>query len=215
MKKTIVILITILLFSVANQSYGAIKTVELNPANILTGDAIELTIDNIPVNASVVKQDDILYIDYSFFTNILKVSPDTVSKYTNLVGVIRNQATSQETFYLPVLKALNIIGMRYTYSPIYSKELLRIRTDKAFSVDPTYKPGETSSQGNIPDPTKNIVITSITPTYPNIVYTVPPGYGYYYPPGYQPGYYFGNYGFVQQGPSVPSIYSAPLPIINF
>lgn len=218
MNKTILILITVILFSVINQSYGMpIKMVQLDPANILPVDGVELTIDNIPVNTSVVKQDDVLYLDYSFFANIFKVSPDDISKSINMVGVVRNPATSQETFYLPALKALSIMGLRYTYSPIYSKELLRIRTDNTFKVDPTYKPGETSSQGNIPDPppVTNTVISTLNLGYPSIVYTVPPGYGYYYPPGYQPGYYFGNYGFVQQGLSVPSIYSNPLPIINF
>jgi hypothetical protein len=218
MKKTILILISIILLSVTNQSYGMdTKIIQLDPGNILTGNDIELTVDNTPVIATVVKQDDMLYIDSSFFTNLFNVSPDAISKNMNITGTLKDPGTSQFIICLPVLQALKIMGLRYTYNPIYGKEILRIRTDREFKVDTTYKPPETSSQGNIPNPqnTLNTTISTITPGYPNIVYTAPAGYGYYYPPGYQPGFYFGNYGFVNQGPSAPSIYNIPLPVINF
>ena len=187
---------------------GDLKLISLDPVNILEQDQIDMAIDGTQVNVTSVKQDDVLYIDSSFFTGCFKLSEEQIKNYAPYGGTVKKG--TKDILCLPLFSVLKSLGVRYTYNPIYSKDIVRIRTDRDFRVDPAYSYTPSDNRGNLPD-TGNRSLQS-NPVYSSItsgVYGGPPGWGYYYSPGYQTGYYFGSYGFVPQGPSVPSIYDMP------
>jgi hypothetical protein len=225
----ITIIISVNLVSLANS-----QPVKLSSSNILEEANLELTIDSIPATASVVKQDDLLYIDPSFFQSNFGIEVNNFPE--NQCGVIKDR-TGKEQIYIPLLSALSYIKTRYTYSSQYNKEIIRIRTDNGFKVYKSYEPGLSDIKTGTENKSKNNPaigsnVTQYTTTrdlvseynskviygtgmnsssyytgYPVVNYSYPSNYGYYYPQGYTPGYYFGNYGFVPQGPAPNNIYS--------
>ena len=189
---------------------GDLKLISLDPVNILEQDQIDMAIDSNQVNVMSVKQGDVLYVDSVFFVTYFKLSEEQIKNYAPYGGTLKLGA--KDILYLPLLPVLKSLGVRYTYNPIYSKDIVRIRTDRDFSVDPaySYKPSDSSSHGNLPDKSNSSFQSN--PVYSSINtggYYGTPGWGYYYPPGYTPGYYFGSYGFVPQAPSGPVIYDMP------
>ena len=188
-----------------------ITIIELDLSAILSTDEIELTVDNREAKFTAVKQDDILYIDSNFFSTFFPQYDELIKNSISYEGVIKF-TSGEEVTCLPILSVLNTLGMRYTYSTIYGKELVRIRTDNDFSVNPnyTYKPPEpaTTIEGN-PDKAGSTIYTGTGQYWWGI-----PGHGYYYPPGYEPGFYFGDYGFIPQGPVKP-VQPGPVHPVNF
>ncbi len=184
--------------------------VTLDPINILEQEQIDMAIDNNQVNVTAVKQGDVLYVDSSFFTTWFKLSEEQIKSYAPYGGTLK--LGTKDILCLPLLSVLKSLGVRYTYNPIFSKDIVRIRTDRDFRVDPTYsyKPSDSNSHGNLPD--KNNRSLQSDPYYSSLgtcIYSTNPGWGYYYPPGYTPGYYFGSYGFVPQVISPPVIDISP------
>lgn len=210
MKKIFCIVMFLLLIIRFSLQAEIVKSISLDPDNILEENQMELTLDDVKMNAVVVKQDDTLYIDSDFFKNNF---PDYEEAMKNnpIYGGTFTDKSGKEVLCLPAFLALKALEVRYTFSSLYGTVIIRIRTDKEFKVNPDYSYESTDSAGNTPvQPNDN----DFTGGYSVITYSqaVPPGYGYYYPPGYQPGFYFGDYGFVEQGPQLPSIYTnVPLP----
>lgn len=233
---TKILLITIII-SVSLSGMANSQPVKLYSSNILEQANIDLTIDSIPVTANIIKQDDLLYIDPSFFQSNFGIEMKHVPE--NQCGVIKD-INGKEQVYVPFLSSLSNIKTRYTYCSQYNKEIIRIRTDNGFKV---YKPYEapisdtkTATENKIKNTTpaenntvnganyntsRNLVSeynsrviydTGINSSYyytgyPVVNYSLPVNYGYYYPQGYTPGFYFGNYGFIPQGPAPKNVYS--------
>lgn len=202
--------IAILCNSLIQVKAADLKVVSLDPINILEQDQIDMAIDNNQVNVISVKQNDVLYIELSFFTTYFKLSEEQIKSYAPYVGTLKKG--TNDILCLPLLSVLKSLGVRYTYNPIYSKDIVRIRTDRDFKVDPTYsyKPSDVSSHGNMPDKdNRSLQSDPLYSSLPAGSYSTNLGRGYYYPPGYTPGYYFGSYGFVPQATSAPVIYDTP------
>jgi len=209
---TVIFIFFAVLFYVQAQD---IRIKELDPDSILKSDEIELTVNDEKTKFMTVKENDTLYVDKNFFSTYFPSYEEKIRNSLSYEGHIKF-TSGEDLYFLPLLSTINAIGFRYTYSAIYGKEIVRIRTDSDFSVDPTYTytPSSTSStsHGNVPDdPVPDYNSTYLNVGYP--VYGGPYWYGYYYPPGYQSGYYFGSYGFVPQGPSTPVI--TPVQPIDF
>ncbi|MEQ8223283.1 MAG: hypothetical protein ABRQ37_13325 [Candidatus Eremiobacterota bacterium] len=187
---------------------GEFRLISLDPVNILGQDQIDMAIDNNRVIFTSVKQDDVLYIDSLFFLTYFNIPEEKIKGYASYGGTLK-QGT-KDILCLPLLSVLKSLGVRYTYNPIYSKDIVRIRTDRDFKVDPTYsyKPSDSSSQGNMPDKdNRSLQSNPYYSSLPTGIYST--RLGYYYPPGYTPGYYFGSYGFVPQVISPPVIDDTP------
>jgi hypothetical protein len=206
MKKIIINILTISIMfcmTILSAIAGNTECKKLDSFNIIPSDRLELTLDNnIQKNITVVKENDILYIDSSFFTNFLGID---VQDKANQSGTVKEE-TGKEITCLPLFKSLDSLKLRYTYSSLYGKEMIRIRTDGEFKVyrASNYIPQSGSSLGNSPSTgsgnysygnssyTSGIGnITSNgnycnTGNYSTGGYGVP-GYGYYYPEGYVPG----------------------------
>ena len=207
MKKIIINIITIsimfgmtILYAIA----GNTEYKKLDSFNIIPSDRLELTLDNnIQKNITVVKEDDILYIDSSFFTTFLGINIQDQTEQSRTV----KESTDKEIICLPLFKSLDSLKIRYTYSSLYGKEIIRIRTDGEFKIyrASNYMPQTTVSYGNNPSGTGtsyygNSSYTGTGNTIGNCSgtgyyyssscssggYGVP-GYGYYYPDGYTPG----------------------------
>ena len=220
-------LITLILTLTVFQAQ-AIEKVSLDSGKILSASDIELTLDNNTINYTIVKKDNTLYIDSNFFANYFGTD-----EYTK--NIIKNSITSVGTMesynykgiYLPLLPVSQALGLRYTYSDLYGKETIRLRSDNEFKVYKACTSNGNSSSGN----QSSSSINNNPALYGNTPYTSPDnvtynysgntdynysinrtgsnyygnvnysgtGYGYCYPEGYEPGYYFGSYGFVSQG----------------
>ncbi|MEQ8169125.1 MAG: hypothetical protein ABRQ38_09535 [Candidatus Eremiobacterota bacterium] len=205
----ILFIVLILYICLIQVKAGDLKPITLDPINILEQDQIDMALDNNQVNVTAVKQGDVLYVDSSFFSTSFKLSDDQINSYAPYGGTLK--LGTKDILCLPLLSVLKSLGIRYTYNPIYSKDIVRIRTDRDFKVDPaySYKPSDSNSHGNLPD--KNNRSLQSDPYYSSLytgIYSTNRGRGYYYPPGYTPGYYFGSYGFVPQVTS-PVIYDIP------
>lgn len=209
-KLNILLILLILCTTVMQVKAGDLKVITLDPVNVLEQDQIDMAIDNNQVNVISVKQNDVLYIDSSFFTTCFKLSEEQIKGYAPYGGMLKKG--TKDILCLPLLPVLQSLGVRYTYNPIYSKDIVRIRTDRDFRVDPTYsyKPSDSNSHGNLPDKDNSSLHSD--PYYSSLgtgIYSTRLGSGYYYPPGYTPGYYFGSYGFVPQPLFGPGIYDTP------
>jgi hypothetical protein len=209
----IAVLITVTLLQ-AQASDMQLK--KLDSFNIISADKIELSMDNSATkNIIVVKEDNTLYIDCKFFTDFFAMDFQKNGYPVNSVGTLKVDG-NKETICLPLFKVLDSLKVRYTYSSLYGKEIVRIRTDGGFKIykAANYTPSSNQvSHGNIPydestrngSSTNNMTMNTSCSTGGGGVYGggggggLPPGYGYVYPEGYKPGFYFGTYGFVQQG----------------
>ena len=205
MRKFFILLISFILFLAISVEAGNIQTIKLDDSNVLTEDQIDIALNNEPVNCTVVKQDDNLYIDIDFFTNYFKIPPEQMNNYAGYEGTVKDD--NKDVTCVPLFSVLTSIGVRYTYNPVFNKDIVRIRTDRDFSVNTkyVYTPSSDSSQGNLPGQDYTVSASSSA------------GYDYnydqdtYYPPGYIPGYYFGSYGYIgnRVGPVHP-IHNPPL-----
>ncbi|MEQ8171004.1 MAG: hypothetical protein ABRQ38_19095 [Candidatus Eremiobacterota bacterium] len=206
MKKIIINIITIsimfgmtLLYAIA----GNTEYKKLDSFNIIPSDRLELSLDNnIQKNITVVKEDDILYIDSRFFTTFLGIELQDITNQTVTV----KEDKGKEIMCLPLFKSLDSLKIRYTYSSLYGKEIIRIRTDGAFKIykASNYMPETVISYGNNPSVPAGSYAGTDT-YYGNSSYSYSgtgyyyssacstggyygvPGYGYYYPEGYTPG----------------------------
>jgi len=127
--------------------------INLDSLNILEDGYFELTVDNKPADFILIKQDNILYIDPRFFASFFGTSPETIAEAIEFVGKFYDRPEI-ETVYVPLFPVLKVLGFRYTYSSLYGKEIIRIRTDNGFKIyDPyVYESAlsEAGSYGNIP-----------------------------------------------------------------
>jgi len=203
-----------------------IQKITLDAENILTESQIEFTIDNVTTKYTIVKQNDTLYIESNFFADYFGTDERITQLIKNSVSSVgMMEKGGEKAIYLPLFTVAGALGLRYTYSDLYGKEVIRLRSDKEFKVyKDTTASTNTSVQscgnytvndnpklyGNTPytPPGETTMYTMANTTdqqfsvngYPNINYSIPGGYGYCYPEDYQPGYYFGSYGFVSQAP---------------
>ncbi|MEQ8187729.1 MAG: hypothetical protein ABRQ39_07120, partial [Candidatus Eremiobacterota bacterium] len=158
MKKIIINIITITIMfgmTVIASIAGNTEYIKLDSFNIIPSDRLELTLDNnIQKNITVVKEDDILYIDSRFFTTFLGIE---LQDRTNQAGIVKED-TGKEIMCLPLFKSLDSLKIRYTYSSLYGKEMIRIRTDGAFKIykASNYMPQSTVSYGNNPSVTGSL-----------------------------------------------------------
>ena len=213
MKKIIINIITITIMfgmTLLSAIAGNTEYKKLDSFNIIPSDRLELTLDNnIQKNITVVKEDDILYIDSRFFTTFLGIELQDTANQTGTV----KEDSGKEIMCLPLFKSLDSLKIRYTYSSLYGKEIIRIRTDGAFKIykASNYMPQTVVSYGNNPSVTGSSYSGTGSSYYGNSSYTggnMPgncsgtgyyygsscssggygvPGYGYYYPDGYTPG----------------------------
>jgi len=154
-KLVIIILLSILMFLsffIPAQTRD-LKLVDLDSINILEENYLELTVDNKPAGFTVVKQDGILYVDPGFFTSFFGITLETISEQIEYAGKFYDRPEI-ETLYVPLFPVLKTLGFRYTYSPLYGKEIIRIRTDNGFKIyDPSIYANTISpsrSPGNLP-----------------------------------------------------------------
>ncbi|HPZ10263.1 MAG TPA: hypothetical protein PL110_19390 [Candidatus Eremiobacteraeota bacterium] len=217
-----IIITSILAITLLQAQAGDIQLAKFNSSNIISTDKMELSLDNNTIqNITLVKEYDTLYIDSNFFTTYFGMDFQKKGYPVNYGGTVKNDS-GKEILCLPLIDILKSLNVRYTYSPLYGKEILRIRTDGQFKIYKVsnYQPSN-DSHGNIPCSETSSYNTGTCTTsklntnnlYTGNVYSTgicssgsysggcgyPPGYGYYFPPGYQPGYYFGDYGFIPQG----------------
>ena len=209
MKKIIINILTISIMfgmTILSAIAGNTECKKLDSFNIIPSDRLELTLNNnMQKNITVVKENDILYIDSSFFTNFFGID---VQDKANQSGIVKGD-TGKEIICLPLFKSLDSLKVRYTYSSLYGKEIIRIRTDGEFKVyrASNYIPQTGSSIGNSSSGTGSYSYGNSsyisgtgnitgnygstgnycnTGSYSAGSYGVP-GYGYYYPDGYTPG----------------------------
>ena len=113
------------------------KNIELDPDNILEKDNLELTLNDQNENAIVVQQNGTIYIDTSFFQKNFS-NYDEVIKNNPLYGGTFKDASGKEVVCLPAFLSLEALKVRYTFSNLYGKVIIRIRTDNDFKVNPNY-----------------------------------------------------------------------------
>ncbi len=206
MRKFYMVLISFIMVLAISAQAGNIQIVKLDDSDVLTEDQVDIALNNQPVNCIVVKQNDNLYIDIDFFTDYFKIPPEQINNYTAYEGTVK--VSGKDITCVPLFSVLTSIGVRYTYNPVFNKDIIRIRTDRDFSVNPNYvyKPSSDSSQGNLPVQDYTVSASS------SVDYDYYYNQDTYYPPGYIPGYYFGSYGFIgnRVGPVQPIIHNPPL-----
>jgi len=150
-KTAIRILFVILIFSACSYQVqaGDMKLINLDRANIVPSEHIDMSINNIPINFTIIKEKDTLYIDSDFFLANFGTYMEKIRVSLKHGGILKDESSR---LYLPLFQALSILHIRYTYSPLYGKEIIRIRTDNDFRIDTTYiyKPADSGSYGHIP-----------------------------------------------------------------
>jgi len=218
-------LIFIAFFSVNGE---VINNTQLDPAYILTDSQLDLSVDNKKSKYTAVNQHNVLYIDSKFFKTNFREYKKLVKEIDIYGGSLVKDMSGKEIECVPLYYTLNALNVAYTYNAVYGKAVIIIRTDvevpPQYAASPEPVPEETGglsisymggSSGNYP--TSSVKNTDDYPGYydganatgavPNYNdTTVPPGYGYYTPPGHQPGYSFGDYGNVVQDPAPPNVY---------
>ena len=152
MIKTVVkILFVILIFyaSFCQVLAGDMKLINLDRANIVPAGCVDMSINNIPVNFTIIKEKATLYIDSDFFLAKFGTYMEKLRTSLRNGAVLKDDPSK---LYFPLFKSLSVLHVRYTYSPLYGKEIIRIRTDNDFRIDTTYiyKPASSGSYGNIP-----------------------------------------------------------------
>jgi hypothetical protein len=177
------VLISFIMVLAISAQAGNIQIVKLDDSDVLTEDQVDIALNNQPVNCIVVKQNDNLYIDIDFFADYFKIPPEQINNYTAYEGTVK--VSGKDITCVPLFSVLTSIGVRYTYNPVFNKDIIRIRTDRDFSVNPNYvyKPSSDSSQGNLPVQDYTVSASS------SVDYDYYYNQDTYYPPGYIPGYY--------------------------
>jgi len=239
------ILVVFIAFLCFSEVFGEVITsISLDPVNIIAPGQLQLTLDNNEMKYTAVNQNNVLYIDSNFFKKNFTNYNDFIKNNTIYGATLTEDSSGKQIECVPLYLILGKLNVNYTYDAIYGKAIIIIRTDKNVATEPVAEnppsgnanPGGvyiyygSDNKGNLPQSTAPAITAneypgtsqwsastySATGGYSN--YSVPPGYGYYYPPGYQPGYYFGDT-YVQQGSQVPSIYDyntyGPVQPVNF
>lgn len=225
-----ILFVFFLIFVSFIQAKGAvIDSANLDSRNILTDNQIEITVDNKKSDFTSVLQNNILYVESRFFFANFPAYKDLVKEIDIYGGILVKDMSEKKVECVPVYFTLNALKVAYTYDAVYGKAIIIIRTDREPETEQTAasQPPETttggvtinyggSSSGNLPQGGNNnsnaypgysgTNPTGAIPLYNDT--TVPVDYGYYYPPGYNPGYSFGSYGTVNEAPAPANVYNS-------
>ena len=133
----------------------AVERINLSTENIIPDEYKEITLDNNITSYPLIKENGILYVDSRFFADYFgtdEATSELVKSSVSHIGIV-TYASDEKAIFLPLMDVIKGMGLRYTYSPLYGKEIVRIRTGNEFAVNPdyTYNPSYHSyNKGNIP-----------------------------------------------------------------
>jgi len=136
-KKIVITILMTLIISLSGFYAQAsdIQKIALDEANIMTESQIEFTIDNVTAKYTIVKQNDTLYIESNFFADYFGTDEritQLIKNSVSSVGMI--EKGGEKAIYLPLFTVASALGLRYTYSDLYGKEVIRLRSDKEFKI---------------------------------------------------------------------------------
>jgi len=136
-RKFFIPLLSVTIFLLLTSNCFAAGPVELNKSGIIPSDSITISLDGRNIYPELIKQDDIIYAKadellstfgyrhtYIFETDSIKINETYLPAWR--AGYVLEKGNKE--IYLPLLETLSLLDIRYTYSDLYGKDVISIRT---------------------------------------------------------------------------------------